>query len=59
MLPRPYYDHLGDGDILPMTERAAKEIPKRITFAATLGDDKHSIRRQNANSLKSLPKNND
>ena len=27
MLPRPYYD-LGDGDILPMTERAAKEIPK-------------------------------
>ena len=38
MLPRPYYDHLGDGDILPMTERAAKEIPKRITFAATLGE---------------------
>jgi hypothetical protein len=37
MLPRPYYD-LGDGDILPMTERAAKEIPKRIPFAATLGE---------------------
>jgi hypothetical protein len=37
MLPRPYYD-LGDGDILPMTERAAKEIPKSITFAATLGE---------------------
>ena len=27
MLPRPDYD-LGNGDILPMTERAAKEIPK-------------------------------
>jgi hypothetical protein len=37
MLPRPYYD-LGDGDILPMTERAAKEISKRITFSATLGE---------------------